>query len=77
MFVWIGTEEEDEGDDMLLQHKEEFWWFPHMWSHMQPHLFHNVSVLSEQMRLNKLFAQVSHFCLNVSHSYTVAAERPV
>lgn len=56
----LGTEEEDEGDDMLLQHKEEFWWFPHMWSHMQPHLFHNVSVLSEQMRLNKLFAQVRH-----------------
>ncbi|XP_035387276.1 bifunctional heparan sulfate N-deacetylase/N-sulfotransferase 2 [Electrophorus electricus] len=56
-FYHAGTEEEDEGDDMLLQHKEEFWWFPHMWSHMQPHLFHNVSVLSEQMRLNKLFAQ--------------------
>ncbi|XP_076851937.1 bifunctional heparan sulfate N-deacetylase/N-sulfotransferase 2 [Brachyhypopomus gauderio] len=56
-FFHAGTEEEDEGDDMLLQHKEELWWFPHMWSHMQPHLFHNVSVLSEQMRLNKLFAQ--------------------
>ncbi|KAF7710256.1 hypothetical protein HF521_009128 [Silurus meridionalis] len=56
-FYHAGTEEEDEGDDMLLQHKAEFWWFPHMWSHMQPHLFHNVSVLSEQMRLNKLFAQ--------------------
>ncbi|XP_063047986.1 bifunctional heparan sulfate N-deacetylase/N-sulfotransferase 2 [Engraulis encrasicolus] len=52
-----GTEEEDEGDDMLLQHRKEFWWFPHMWSHMQPHLFHNVSVLAEQMRLNMIFAQ--------------------
>ena len=43
---------------MLLQHRMDFWWFPHMWSHMQPHLFHNVSVLAEQMKLNKVFAQV-------------------
>lgn len=46
---------------MLLQHRMDFWWFPHMWSHMQPHLFHNVSVLAEQMKLNKVFAQVSLF----------------
>ena len=56
--VVIGTEEEDAGDDMLLKHREEFWWFPHMWSHMQPHLFHNRSVLADQMRLNKQFALV-------------------
>lgn len=53
-----GTDEEDRGDDMLLHHRKEFWWFPHMWSHMQPHLFHNVTVLAEQMRLNMLFAKV-------------------
>ena len=57
--AFAGTDEEDRGDDMLLQHRMDFWWFPHMWSHMQPHLFHNVSVLAEQMRLNKIFAQVS------------------
>ncbi|MBN3312792.1 NDST2 sulfotransferase, partial [Atractosteus spatula] len=56
-FYHTGTDEEDRGDDMLLRHRKEFWWFPHMWSHMQPHLFHNVTVLAEQMRLNKLFAQ--------------------
>ncbi|CAB1312625.1 unnamed protein product, partial [Coregonus sp. 'balchen'] len=56
-FYHTGTDEEDWGDDMLLRHRKEFWWFPHMWSHMQPHLFHNVSVLAEQMRLNMLFAQ--------------------
>lgn len=43
---------------MLLKHRKEFWWFPHMWSHMQPHLFHNVTVLAEQMKLNKQFALV-------------------
>ncbi|CDQ66691.1 unnamed protein product [Oncorhynchus mykiss] len=56
-FYHTGTDEEDRGDDMLLRNRKEFWWFPHMWSHMQPHLFHNVSVLAEQMRLNMLFAQ--------------------
>lgn len=49
---------------MLLQHRMDFWWFPHMWSHMQPHLFHNVSVLAEQMKLNKIFAQVGVFMEN-------------
>ncbi|XP_030630263.1 bifunctional heparan sulfate N-deacetylase/N-sulfotransferase 2 [Chanos chanos] len=56
-FFHAGTDEEDLGDDMLLTHRHKFWWFPHMWSHMQPHLFHNVSTLSEHMRLNKQFAQ--------------------
>lgn len=54
-----GTDAEDAGDDLLLSYVEEFWWFPHMWSHMQPHLFHNQSVLAEQMALNKKFAVVS------------------
>ncbi|XP_056265598.1 bifunctional heparan sulfate N-deacetylase/N-sulfotransferase 1-like [Pseudoliparis swirei] len=55
-FYHTGTVEEDEGDDLLLQSVSEFWWFPHMWSHMQPHLFHNQSSLLEQMVLNKEFA---------------------
>ncbi|MGH0161444.1 UNVERIFIED_CONTAM: hypothetical protein FKN15_041203 [Acipenser sinensis] len=52
----VGTEDEDEGDDLLMKYVDEFWWFPHMWSHMQPHLFHNESSLAEQMILNKEFA---------------------
>lgn len=58
MFVCVGTQEEDDGDDLLLKYVDEFWWFPHMWSHMQPHLFHNESSLMEQMILNKDFALV-------------------
>lgn len=57
--VFKGTDEEDQGDDLLLSYVEEFWWFPHMWSHMQPHLFHNQTVLAEQMMLNRKFATVS------------------
>ncbi len=53
-----GTDEEDRGDDLLLSYVDEFWWFPHMWSHMQPHRFHNQSVLAEQMMLNRRFAEV-------------------
>lgn len=56
--IYSGTAEEDEGDDLLLKYVDEFWWFPHMWSHMQPHLFHNESSLLEQMVLNKEFALV-------------------
>ena len=68
LMCWLsGTEEEDEGDDMLLTHRKEFWWFPHMWSHMQPHLFHNESSLLEQMILNKEFALVGHR----PHSHTL------
>lgn len=55
-FYHTGTEEEDAGDDLLLRSAAQFWWFPHMWSHMQPHLFHNESALMEQMALNKDFA---------------------
>ncbi|KAK1159382.1 bifunctional heparan sulfate N-deacetylase/N-sulfotransferase 1b [Acipenser oxyrinchus oxyrinchus] len=55
-FFHTGTDEEDQGDDLLLSYVEEFWWFPHMWSHMQPHLFHNQTVLAEQMILNRKFA---------------------
>lgn len=56
----LGSDEEDLGDDLLLSYVKEFWWFPHMWSHMQPHLFHNQSVLAEQMLLNKKFAMVGY-----------------
>ncbi|XP_068136841.1 bifunctional heparan sulfate N-deacetylase/N-sulfotransferase 4 isoform X1 [Hyperolius riggenbachi] len=56
-FYHTGTIEEDKGDDLLLASVDEFWWFPHMWSHMQPHLFHNETSLMEQMILNKEFAQ--------------------
>lgn len=74
-YFFSGTEEEDEGDDLLLRSVDEFWWFPHMWSHMQPHLFHNESSLVEQMILNKKFALVSNsfaFCIEFRYSETVA-----
>uniref|UniRef100_A0A8C5LSL4 Bifunctional heparan sulfate N-deacetylase/N-sulfotransferase 1 n=1 Tax=Leptobrachium leishanense TaxID=445787 RepID=A0A8C5LSL4_9ANUR len=67
-FYHTGTIEEDEGDDLLLRSVDEFWWFPHMWSHMQPHLFHNESSLVEQMILNKEFAQVHGIPTNMGYA---------
>uniref|UniRef100_A0A8C4X1X4 N-deacetylase/N-sulfotransferase (heparan glucosaminyl) 1a n=1 Tax=Eptatretus burgeri TaxID=7764 RepID=A0A8C4X1X4_EPTBU len=70
-FFHTGTPEECEGDDMLLHYRNNFWWFPHMWSHMQPHLFNNLSVLEEQMMLNKKFALDHGIPIHLSH-YAVA-----
>jgi len=45
-----------------------------MWSHMQPHLFHNESSLVEQMILNKKFALVSYifaFYIEFRYSETI------
>uniref|UniRef100_A0A4W2DN59 [heparan sulfate]-glucosamine N-sulfotransferase n=1 Tax=Bos indicus x Bos taurus TaxID=30522 RepID=A0A4W2DN59_BOBOX len=67
-FYHTGTEEEDEGDDLLLLSVDEFWWFPHMWSHMQPHLFHNESSLVEQMILNKEFALEHGIPINMGYA---------
>ncbi|XP_060003394.1 bifunctional heparan sulfate N-deacetylase/N-sulfotransferase 4 isoform X2 [Lagenorhynchus albirostris] len=67
-FYHTGTEEEDEGDDLLLHSVDEFWWFPHMWSHMQPHLFHNESSLVEQMILNKEFALEHGIPVNMGYA---------
>nr|XP_034356231.1 bifunctional heparan sulfate N-deacetylase/N-sulfotransferase 4 isoform X2 [Arvicanthis niloticus] len=67
-FYHTGTEEEDEGDDLLLGSVDEFWWFPHMWSHMQPHLFHNESSLVEQMILNKEFALEHGIPINLGYA---------
>ena len=43
---------------LFSAHKEQFWWFPHMWRHLQPHKFDNQSVLMTEMYKNKVFAEV-------------------
>ncbi|XP_061420826.1 bifunctional heparan sulfate N-deacetylase/N-sulfotransferase 2-like isoform X1 [Lethenteron reissneri] len=82
-FFHTGTVEEDRGDDLLLKHRHDFWWFPHMWSHMQPHLFHNESALAEQMMLNRQFA-IEHgiptdmgYAVSPHHSGVYPAHEPL
>lgn len=38
---------------------DKFMWFPHMWNHIQPHLYSNSSQLIVDMMKNKDFAKVS------------------
>ncbi|XP_058838598.1 bifunctional heparan sulfate N-deacetylase/N-sulfotransferase [Topomyia yanbarensis] len=52
-----GTHEENLGDDMLLRNVDQFNWFSHMWNHQQPHLYDNVTMLMNDMMLNKDFAK--------------------
>lgn len=42
-----------------LERAKEFTWFGHMWSHQQPHLYENITLLEADMILNKKFAIVS------------------
>ncbi|XP_022908158.1 bifunctional heparan sulfate N-deacetylase/N-sulfotransferase [Onthophagus taurus] len=52
-----GNRLEDQGDDLLLENVDKFMWFSHMWNHLQPHLYDNLTVLIEDMMLNKKFAK--------------------
>ncbi|XP_064458636.1 bifunctional heparan sulfate N-deacetylase/N-sulfotransferase-like [Ornithodoros turicata] len=65
-----GSREENRGDDMLLSYAHEFWWFCHMWSHTQPHLYDNVTQMENEMRLNKEFAKKHH--IQTDSGYSVA-----
>ncbi len=38
-----GTQSNIEADELLMENRHKFWWFPHMWSHLQPHMFTNIS----------------------------------
>ena len=57
-FLFTGTNEENDGDKLLLEKRDEFSWFPHMWSHEKVHLFDNATDLCELMKRNQRFAQV-------------------
>lgn len=56
-FFHTSFAEENRGDDKLLEHVNDFWWFEHMWGHTQPHLINNVTQLEDEMKLNKQFAK--------------------
>ncbi|CAH1996483.1 unnamed protein product [Acanthoscelides obtectus] len=52
-----GNSEEDSGDDLVLENVDKFTWFSHMWNHQQPHLYDNLTLLMEDMQLNRNFAK--------------------
>jgi heparan sulfate N-deacetylase/N-sulfotransferase NDST2 len=65
-----GTEAQNLGDDAILEHKDLFWWFPHMYKHRQPHLFDNVTDLIKDMLMNKEFAVRRN--IPVDNRYSIA-----
>lgn len=65
-----GTEEENEGDDALIENRHAFWWFGHSWSHTQAHTVANISSMIDDMRLNQGFAKL--YDIPVNQSYAVA-----
>ncbi|GFY68285.1 hypothetical protein TNIN_292751 [Trichonephila inaurata madagascariensis] len=67
-FYHKGTSDENTGDDMLIEHADEFWWFCHMWSHSQPHLFENITALEMEMKLNREFAKKHGIPLDSGYS---------
>lgn len=69
-FIFKGTNEENEGDQRLLDLHHHFAWFPHMWSHMQAHWFKTTESLCTYMDENYRFAIRHHF--NFSSRYAVA-----
>lgn len=69
-YLFRGSVEENAGDKLLLDRREEFSWFPHMWSHEKVHSFENSSDLCKLMERNKQFAQ--EHSLNTSSKYAVS-----
>jgi heparan sulfate N-deacetylase/N-sulfotransferase NDST2 len=65
-----GNGEEDKGDDLILENIDKFMWFSHMWNHQQPHLYDNLTVLMDDMMLNKNFAKMKG--IPVDSGYSVA-----
>ncbi|XP_052770676.1 bifunctional heparan sulfate N-deacetylase/N-sulfotransferase-like [Mya arenaria] len=64
-----GNEEENLGDRTLLEYKDHFHWFPHMWRHEQPHKFSQDELLNN-MNLNYQFAKENG--ISVMDQYAVA-----
>ncbi|XP_071510608.1 bifunctional heparan sulfate N-deacetylase/N-sulfotransferase 1-like [Diadema antillarum] len=65
-----GTEEENRGDQRIVDQAHHFWWFPHMWDHMQPHFTGSTAKLMEGMYKNKLFAE--EHGIPITKGYSVA-----
>lgn len=63
-----GTPEENLGDDMLLRNVDQFNWFSHMWNHQQPHLYDNLTLLMNDMLLNKEFGKAHGIPTNSGYS---------
>ena len=65
-----GTQEEIEGGKLLVEKRDEFWWFPHTFRHVKCHSM-SLEELSREMQDNREFADTHHLSELVG-SYSVA-----
>ncbi|CAI5448496.1 unnamed protein product [Caenorhabditis angaria] len=66
-----GDENEDKGDELLIEKASNFVWFPHMWRHNHAHE-HNYTYLEAFMVQNKMFAE--NMRLPVNYTYAIAPQ---
>lgn len=65
-----GTQEEIEGDKLLVEKRDEFWWFPHTFRHVKCHSM-SLEELCREMQDNREFAD-THRLSELVGSYSVA-----
>ena len=65
-----GSEEENVADEMLIEHSDKFWWFPHMWNHEQPHNLSTADEIIKKMEMNKNFSE--RMQIPVTNQYAIA-----
>ena len=65
-----GTPEERKGSKLLVQRRDEFWWFPHTFRHVKCHSM-DLDQLREEMRNNREFAD-KHGLSDLVRGYSVA-----
>ncbi|XP_076074435.1 bifunctional heparan sulfate N-deacetylase/N-sulfotransferase-like [Mytilus galloprovincialis] len=68
-FYQHGTSLENAGDQKILEYRNKFWWFGHMWRHEQGHKFDQAK-LETSMIKNYQFAKEHD--IPVMHQYAVA-----
>ncbi|WKY06584.1 hypothetical protein Q1695_006623 [Nippostrongylus brasiliensis] len=66
-----GDDNEDRGDELLVELAEKFIWFPHMWRHNHAHE-HNMTYMEATMIQNFLFSQ--NMRLPVKYPYAIAPQ---
>ncbi|VDP14357.1 unnamed protein product [Heligmosomoides polygyrus] len=66
-----GDDNEDRGDELLVELAQNFIWFPHMWRHNHAHE-HNLTYMEATMTQNYMFAQ--NMRLPVRYPYAIAPQ---
>jgi len=70
-FYRKGSPADINGSSSLVEHKDNFWWFGHTYSHRQVHLMTNLSLLRDEIEMNLQFAREMHLPI-IEKGYAVS-----